>query len=46
MSNEMRILAFIAICLFLAYVGLVGHVLIKCLKDNPKTKTNSLEGEK
>jgi len=37
----MRMLAFIAMCLLLAYVGIVGHILITCLKDKP----TSLEGE-
>lgn len=43
MSNELRILAFLALCLFLLYVYLMGHILI-CLKH--KSKNNSLEGEK
>lgn len=38
----MKILAFIAMCLGITYVGLVGHILIKCLKTKP---TTSLEGE-
>jgi hypothetical protein len=39
----MRILVFIAMCLFLVYITIVGHILITCLKDKP---FNSLEGEK
>ncbi len=42
MSNEMRIIAFIAICLTMAWISIVGHVLITRLKAN---KTTSLEGE-
>ncbi|QFG08766.1 hypothetical protein PBI_INGRID_54 [Arthrobacter phage Ingrid] len=42
MSNEMRIHVLIALCLFLAYISIVGRYLITCLKDKP---FNSLEGE-
>jgi len=42
MSNEMRLFAFIAICLAMAWISIVGHVLITRLKN----QTNSLEGEK
>jgi hypothetical protein len=42
MSNEMRIFAFIAICLFMAWVSIVGHVVLTRLKAK---HTNSLEGE-
>ncbi|ASR83379.1 hypothetical protein SEA_CATERPILLAR_49 [Arthrobacter phage Caterpillar] len=46
MSQEMKILAVLAYCLFLCYVYLIGHIILIKRSEKDATKNHSLEGEK